>query len=223
MTDTVTEETAPEIQMTKAELTDLISRKVGEAIASKLKANDALKSENASLTAQAARVAELEEQLSGKQQTAAQKWDTERSQFEAQHKALQSEYDRSQTEAKTITQRWHDTHRREFVTALAIEAGAAASAASDISRLYPGDRVTITETDNGLTASMSDPLTGQSIDPKEAMVAWLAEKPHLMAARSGGSGSAGSHAPKPTGPADALNGKSEAEQFKAAFGQNQGQ
>ncbi len=214
----IEEAAAPEVAFaTKDEFTEFISKRVGEAIAPKKRKLEEMQAQIDTLTETAGRVAELEAQLSGKEQTAAQKWDNERATLEQRQKALQAQIEESNANTQATLDRWHGAHRRQFITERALEAGAAPSAVADVAALFPGDRVRVDESNGSLSAVMVDPDTGLDQDAGEAMAAWLETKPHLCAAKPGGSGSPGASAGQKKS-TDPLDGKSGPEQLAQAFG-----
>ena len=207
----------PEIAMSKAEFTEVIQRKIGEALAPKLRKLEEMQAQVETLSAQAAKAEELEAQLSGKTQTATQQWEAERAKHQAQQKAMQAQYEQAQAEKQATLDRWHGTVRQQQVTQWALKAGANPKAIDDAVRLFPAERVQISEQDGRLTAAMVDPETGLQQDATAAMSEWLKGKPHLLDKPNSGSGSGGAGVSPPTGPVDPLDGKHGVAAFRAAF------
>jgi hypothetical protein len=210
---------APEYQFTKDEYTSMLQNKIGEAVAPKLKKIEAQDAQIAELLEFKTQVEASQAQASQQSQSAESQWAAERDKLNQQMQARQAEIEKYQGEAAAIKGRWHDTHRNQYLSNLALQAGAAPSAIEHIPLLFPRDQVTITETDSGLEASIQHPETGLPVDAKEAMAAWLGNNPHLMGAPPSGSGSRGAGAGRRSGRKDPLAGKHGAAGIKEALKQ----
>jgi hypothetical protein len=214
--DPKTDDNSPEVTFgTKAEYTEHLTGKIGEALKPKLKKLADAETQIETLTA---KVIELEEaQTSQAQAQADQRQSAEMTKLQKQVEALTGQIGEKEAAADTYRKRWHESRVAETLQALAAP-HAAKTALADIPRLFPRDAVQVTETDSGPRVTIVDPTTGIERDPAEAMKAWLDERPHLKAALPRGSGAPAAGPPGDKGDKDPLAGLAPgAEQLTAAF------
>lgn len=172
------------------------------------------------LTAQAQRAQELEAQLSelqqqvtGKEQTAAQKWEAEKATLLSQQKAAQAQIEEAKAHAQSLAEKRQSDYRERQVTKWALKNGAQPTSIDDMLLAFPSNHVQITDEDGKLSATMVDPTTGIQVDADKAMAGWLDSKPHFKGPPNSGSGSGGAGAKAP----EAKTYEPTAEGFAAAM------
>lgn len=191
---------APEVAFaTKAEYTASVQKAVNAALAPKLKALTAAQEELEQLRPLQDQVAELQDQVNGKQKTAAEK-EAERDQKHRRAlEALQGQVTAAQQERDKVAAAWHRSAAEQYLQGLGLQAGAAPEAAPDIPSLFPPGAVVVQTTEDGrLQTHIVDPVTGlPEQDQLGAMKIWLESKPHLKGPPPSGTGSQGAGPPKP--------------------------